>query len=418
MSIFRRGRKTEAAAPFPAHWSIVAWEPGVIRAAVVQATQGAAELMGVAAVAVHGISRTSHPDVDRWLSGCDRALTEAEDMTARSGGHKIVPDHLAMSVPAEVTRQLTVNVSRSRPNGAGGVTMDELDGLLQRGYRKAQDTVQGQSASSRDRREDFICGSVVEILLDGKTVMDPLGMRGDQLDLYLSFYLAPIEWVKTCELIADRLELDLAGIVPQHMTLGSSLADDAALLVLLDEHHSIISMLRYGKLVRSGLVEGGEREITSATAEALGLRDRQADALMRAYRARQLREDIEWQLARSFWAQLRAWMTMMGQTLREIASDDTGQNRDLPHRIYFADLTRRIPEAAASLETPFWERCGAFGRCPEVTLLGINMVGDVLDCTAQAGTADYMRLRALAHYVAQLEAPANALEQRLWAILR
>lgn len=417
MGILRLGRRTGPAVSLPAHWSVITWETGVIRASVVEATKGAAELMGVAAVAMNGISRTSHPDVDRWLAGCDRALTEAEDMTMRSSGRKIVPDHVAMGVPTEITRYVSVRVSRSRSNSSLGVTMEELHGLLQRGYRKAQDDIQGQPSPNREKRDELICGSVSEVLVDGKTVVNPVGMLGERLETCLNFYLAPVEWVKTCELIADRLELDLMGIIPQHLTLASSLADDAALLILLDEHHSVVSLVRYGRVIRSALVEGGEREITSTTAEALGLRDRQADALMRAYRAKQLREDVEAQLAHSFWMQLRAWMTRMGQSLQEITFADVVQPAEPPHRIYFADLTRRIPEAMSSLETPFWEQCGAFGRCPEVMLLGINAIGDVLDCTAQAGTPDLLRLRALAHYVAQLEAPANALEQRLWAIL-
>ena len=417
MGIFGLGRKVGAVASLPAHWSVVTWETGVVRASVVEASQGAAELMGVAAVAVHGVSRTSHPDIDRWLSGLDKALTEAEDMTARFSGRKIVPDHVAMSVPTEITRHVSVIVSRSR-SSSSGVTVDELDSLLQRGYRQAQDAIQGPSAPAKERRDDLICGSVTEVKLDGQTVIDPLGMHGSRLELSLNFFLAPLEWIKACEVVATRLDLDLMGIVPQHVTLASSLADNASLLILLDEHHSVLNLVRYGRLLGSRIVEGGEREITSATAEAMGLRDRQADALMRAYRAKQLREDVEAQLAHGFWMQLRAWMNTMGQALQDISSAQAGQPAELPYRIYFADLTRRIPEAMSSLETPFWERCGSFGRCPEVTLLGISTIADVLDCTAQAGAAEYMRLRALAHYVAQLEVPANALERRLWAALR
>jgi hypothetical protein len=418
MGILGHHRKAGGAPTFPSHCSIVSWEVGGIRASVVEIAQGAAELMGVAAVPVHGISRTSHPDVDRWLSGCDKALTQAEDMTVQSCGRKIVPDQVVMSVPTEITRDVPVLVSRQRPDGRSGITMDEVGALLQRGYRRAQDAIQSQVASSRDRRDDLICASVSEMTIDGQVVMDPLRMHGDRLDLSLSFFLAPVEWIRACELVAERLELNLMGLIPQHVTFASSLTDDAALLILLDEHHTVLSLVRHGRLIACRLVESGEREITSATVEALGLRGRQADALMRAYRARQLREDAEAQLAHSFWVPLRVWMTTMGQALQDMITAGTGQPGELPHKIYFADLTRRIPEALPSLETPFWEQCGPFGRCPEVTLLAINTISDVLDCTTQAGGPGYLPLRALAHYVAQLETSDNALEQRLLAMLR
>jgi len=416
MSILGLYRKASDSTPFPSHCSIVTWEMGGVRASVIQVSPGTAELMGVAAVPVHGITRTSHPDVDRWLASCDKAITAAEEMTAQSSGHRIVPDHVAMSVPAEITRDLPIMVSRQRPDAKSGIAMGELEALLQRCYRRAQDAI--QASTPRDRQEDLICASVTGIALDGQPVMDPLGMQGERLEMTCNFYLAPEEWIRACTLVAERLNLELLAIVPQHVAYASALADSPALLILLDEHHSVLGLVRHGRLVRSCLVEGGEREISSATAEALGLRDRQADALMRAYRARQLRDDVEAELSRSFWAQLRVWMTSMGQALRDMVSAGGGQVIERPHRIYFSDLTRRIPEALASLQTPFWEACGAFGRCPEVTSLSASDIGDVLDGTAHAGGSNYLALRALAHYVAQLATPAHALDLHMLAALR
>lgn len=77
---------------------------------------------------------------------------------------------------------------------------------------------------------------------------------------------------------------------------------------------------------------------------------------MRAYRSRQLRQDVEQAPARAYWAELRRWMRTMAESVMALA-DARRHNGDgdepLPHSIYFADLTRRAPEAFLSLSTPF-----------------------------------------------------------------
>jgi hypothetical protein len=390
--------------------SIVTWETGHVRAAVLELGEGAAEMMGVAAAPIHGVGRTSHPDVDRWFAGCDRALTQAEDTTEISAGRKLVPDYVTMSVPVEITRSLPVMVSHQRRDADTGLTLDELRKLLQRGYRKAQDVV---GTHLKDASEDIIYGSLAELTLDGQTVVDPLGLHGENLELHLSFCLAPLEWIRALEVVAERLQLTLTAIIPQHVAYAAPLPDAAALLVLLDEHHTSINLVRYGHVEWSALAEIGEREMSSATAEALGLRGRQADALMRAYRARQLREDVELQLARSFWVELRKWMMALAHSVKFVAP-----TTPLPHQIYFHDATRRIPEAQQALQTPFWEQHLRFARCPEVVALSINTVRDVLDVSAQASGAAYLSLRTLAHYVARLYGPGNGLDRMLVEAMR
>lgn len=411
MAPFRLRRRISTIPEMPIkHHSIVTWEKGHVRASVVELGKGAAELMGVAAAPVHGISRTSHPDVDRWFAGCDRALTQAEDMTPNSCGHKIVPDYVTMSIPAEITRTLSVVVSHLRRHADQSITFAELSILLRRGYRRAQDI---HGTRGRNVAEDIIHGSLAQITLDGQAVVDPLGLRGKQLELRMSFYLAPLEWIRTLEIIAERLELGLIAMVPHHVAYASPLAGAAVLLVLLDEHHTVINMVRHGCLEWATLAEMGERHLIGMTARALNLEGRQADALMRVYRGGQLHPDVELELVRIFWGTLRKWMTVLADQVKTVT-----HNATIPHQITFLDLTRRIPEALPSLETPFWESSLPFDSCPEVTEFGVNTVRNVLDCTTQAGGTHYLLLRALAHHVARVYAPGGSLDRALMRTIR
>jgi hypothetical protein len=393
------------------HHSIITWERGHVRAAVIELSEGTAELLGVSVVPVHGIGGTHHPDVDRWVAGCEEALTQAEDMTALTG-RKWVPNQVTMCVSSEITRGLPVTVARERKQADQPITFEELGVLLQRCYRRAQDLIDGGGRTS----EDIVWGTVTELRVDGQRVPYPLGLRGHEIEAHVHFALAPLEWLRALEVVAERLEVGLTGIIPEMVVYASAVGDVPSLLILLDEHHTSISLVRGGQLQWSTLVPVGEREMSGGTAEALELQGRQADALMRAYRSRQLRYDVEQALARAYWAELRRWMRTMADGVPLLRNGDAGQ--PLPHTIYFTDVTRRAPEAYLSLSTPFWERCLPFERCPEPVALSVNTVRDVLDCTTQASGPAFLLLRALARYVAQLNAPGDNLDRTLAEMIR
>jgi len=390
--------------------SVVSWGEDQVSTAVVLLSEGAAELVGVAARPIPGISRTAHPDVDRWIASCEEALTRAEDMTRKACERKVVPDYVTMSIPPEVTHSLSIVASIQRRKASRGITFDELRGLVRRGYRKAQDATRTRASSAA---AELIFGSPAEIALDGRIAANPVGLRGQRLELRMSFCLAPLEWIRALEIVAERLQLGLTAIVPAQAGYASALSDPGALLVLLDDHSTSLSIVRHGRLQWSSSVDVGEREITWATAGTLDMRGHQADALMHAYRARQLRTFVELQLARAFWKELQGWMTSLAEAI-ELAPIDG----PVPHRVYFLDCTQRIREAIQSLETPFWEQALSFDRCPEIIPLSAGMMGNVLDSTAQAGGAGYLPIRGLAYYAAELFAPGRELDRAVLNSIR
>ncbi|HHX64313.1 MAG TPA: hypothetical protein GX702_05430 [Chloroflexi bacterium] len=381
-----------------------------MRASVIELNEGTAEMVGVSVAPVHGLRGGKHPDVDRWFAGCDQALTEAEDMTALSGGHKIVPDYAAMALPTEITRDLPVVIEQERRHPRQGITMDEITHLLRKGYRTAQDIV---GTRQRHTTEDIICGNTATFVVDGQAIADPLAVEGERIELRMRFSLAPLEWIRAMEIVAERLQLGLTCLVPHHVLYAAPLIDPAALLILLDEQNSTVGLARRGRLEWTGTVPIGERDILRATTETLVSREQQGETLMRAYRAGQLREEIETQVARCFWGELRHWMTTLARQIRSLH-----RGGPLPQRIYFLDLTRRIPEAYPSLETPFWEESLPFDGCPEVVELGVGTIRNVLDCTSQAGGPPYLLLRALAHHVASMFAPGDNLDRALAEMIR
>ncbi len=385
--------------------SIIAWERDHVRAGVMQLEKGTAQLMGVAAVSVHGVDGTSHPDVDRWFAGCDEALTKAEDMTPSACGHKIVPDYVMMSLPSNVTGNLNVTVSEKRDTPDSGITAEEIEALLIRSYRKAQDML---GTRKENANLAIIHGSVSAIDLDGKALIDPLGIQGQEMTLDTSFSMAPTEWIRALEIISERLKLQLTTLVPHYALYAAPLLDASSLLILLDHDYSLVSLVKRGRVAWARRIDVGERDIIHATGKRLHLTEHQTDALMRTYRAAKLHEEAESRLAGVFWQELCRWMEALATQIQSHQKEGS-----VPHQAYFLDMSRHIPEARSSLETPFWEQRLPFARCPDITEIKVNMIRDVLDCTAQASGPPYLLLRALAQYVVRIYADNNSFDRFL-----
>ncbi len=386
--------------------SVLSWEHDLVRAAVVHLGDGVAELMGVASSPVQWVGRTTQPDVDRWFAACSAALTEAEDATTVGGGRRIVANYITMGIPAELASGLPITVQRPRRDRQEPVTLHELQQLLRKSYRSAQDSLVAKGGAALSSM-DIVSGAVSEISLDGQVIDDPVGLLGDELALTVHYCLAPHVWVRTLQLVAERLKTGLTAIVPHQVTLARPLPHPSALLVELGERHTIVSGVRRGRIAWSDIVEVGERQLVEATAATLSLRERQASALMRTYRARQLSAETEEQVAAAFWVQLRDWMKQIGAAALPYAREAA------PRQVFFVDETRRMPEAVQALQTPYWEQQLPFGCCPDVVEYAPNIVRHVLDCTGRAGGSEFLRLRSIAYGVCQDNTEQITLERLL-----
>jgi hypothetical protein len=401
----------KAAGPAPtSHHTVVTWEAGHVRTAVLRLSGGTGEILGLAAAPVQASGYGSHPDPDRWYRACDVALAQAEDMTSRPAGRKIVPDYVTMTIPSGVTRSLSIVDETRRRHSRRPISLDEMQTLLRRGYRKAQDRL---DVRSRGSREDIIAGTLALITVDGQQVSDPVGMTGDLVQLNICFSLAPAEWIRSLQLIAQRLGLDLGGIVPHHVVLASPLADAASLLVVVDSSITTVDQVRRGRVEWVASIPHGAESLLAGTLEGLDVPDNQTEALMRAFRSGQLREDVDQRLSANYWRALRQWMGRLADQVSAVAPSS-----HLPFRVYSHDATGLVPEITPALATPFWEQRLGCARCPKVDALDPNGVSAVLDSTGQANGPAFLLLRSMVHYVARLYAPAYVLDRLLCDIVR
>lgn len=392
-----------------AQHTLLCWDDGRVQAGVVRLNNGSAELLGVATSMTDGLKRSGNPDMDRWLAGADQAISQAEEMTPLAGNRKVVPDYLAICVPSNLVESLPLTVMRDRRGQNEAISRMEVQALLERGFRQAQDDLESQ-----DPHGEIIYGSIGQFALDGQYIPEPVGLHGGQLEASLCFNTVPLEWLRAMEMLAQRLELVLTLMVPEQAAFAGAITDDNAWLIILDDHYTCIGLVNRGYLMWSAKIPVGEREIVGEIGKAMALQGRAMDVQMRTYRDGKLSQEVEDRLIRAFWVQLRRWMS----DLANEASKALSGNRANPSTIYLVDQSGSMSEAKESLQSSFWEHLLPFNPGPQVLSQDALTVHDVLDCTAQANSPTFLLLRGLAHAVAQASAAGNNWERNLLQIVR
>ena len=388
--------------------SVLAWERDHVRAAVVKLSDGVADLLGVGVSPVHGLGRAQYPDPERWFLGVDLALTQAEDLTEHGNyRRKAVADSATMSVPDNITRCVMVRPRLERSHPLRPLKTEDVQSLLRRGYREAVDLLDRDPALAH---QVITCGAVGQMQLDGRAVLDPVGLQGTMLDVGLCFFTAPVEWVRTLETLADKLEVTLTSIVPQRLAFASPITE--GLLAVVDEDETFLDLVHQGSILWSARCDWGATSIIDATLAGLPLERHEHLALMHEYRRGALEQRHLDLIAARYWSALQAWMSALREGI-----PDAERRHPLPEIHYGLDLSKKAPEALQAFETPFWEAALSFARCPCMVPLESLKGGRVIDWTRRTSSLAPLALASLAYYAARQFGPGSELDRALLDII-
>jgi len=348
-----------------------------VKALVVELKGGQTHIWGHGQVSLEGGYGPTGEVVDceAVAAACDAALSAAEKMTPDTFGHKIVPDQSVWSVPGWLCDRHSFAFQHRRSRPAKPIS------------RREWLTIEAQL----ERAMADLSGAPVDVIptaqVDGSTVTDAVGLRGETLTLSAFVASADSDTLATFRQVAAILDLELPAFVSQARAATAGLPSDGVLLDVGRWGTDIIVAHR-GQLADAAWMPMGGQSFYRTLANSFGLTPARLPRFCQAYGEGWLPPEATMAADAVLVDPVARWLDLAAEQLADLATDTS-----LSHHIYLAGEASRLPAVSQGTRHYAWMRQLPWPRHPEVHLWQPTSVSNLTNHTGHRwGASDLVRL--------------------------
>lgn len=355
--------------PQPTHFSLIDIGTDTIKTAVVRADDTGVTVLGHSL----GNSDGKRPDGGRahsaaLASAINATLLEAENATEESLGHKIVPDHAIFLLSPHALANDTFTVTQYRKPLNHPITQKELDALWQSATAKATNDLQNLPNVSADWLPQTL--NQAELRLDGHFVNDPIGLSGKKLSLSVVGFSSHPALIRGIERIAEKLELEIFGLIPSPQAIAQILPEKDALVFDVGAGGTTCLRVQKGALTGARHNFFGGNFFTGSLDRRFNATLADAEALKIAFGTDALSTGDVNLVRQALIEPLQRWAE---ETVSDIYPLFQGHPApQLPATVYFAGGSAGLPGLKNMLLYTLENSTCTFIRSPEIINLGEN----------------------------------------------
>ncbi len=355
-------------------------------------------------------------DVPAMVRTCDRALRQAEDMTACCCEHQVVPDWAVVGVPDCLTaaRRETLTHRRSQPNRRIGES--ELADVVKRAQRLALRELGDRARAGLGgpgTRLALLEAYVTTISVDGRRVTSPVGLQGEKLEVTVFNVVVPAPYLNGVEAVAAQLGLEILDVRSSWRALASATVGKRAISIDVGGSTTDLMLVQNGEPWATGSIALGGRDFTAQLAKALTLSRRDAERLKLAYCLGQLDQHLSGTVLAAVGRLTGVWMGAMESAVAALCGSE-----ELPRGFSLWGGGSGLPCVVDAVRSfPWAQRLGCSGN-PEVRLMRPELIPGVLDGTGQVRDQEYACPMAVAGHEAGRSSAATDWGPFLWTVKR
>lgn len=363
----------------------------------------AATIIGV------GRSKQDYGDMDSGaianISGVVQCCRQALTQGAVIAGVK--PREVVFGVAGQFVTGITRTVSKERKKPDKPLTRKELSSLVEGVNREAlkQATAQISERLGFDKMKmELVNSAIVNISIDGYPISNPLDFRGRNVEMTVFMAFAPYTHVSAMETIAERLELDLIGLVAEPYAVAASTFTDesyelGSLVMDIGGGSTDIALIDRGGIVKTKIIGMGGRAFTKGIAGYCRKTLREAEQLKLDYAEGITTSD---DLKAIINSDLEIWQDAVVLGLKEMY-----QGSPLPPRIVLCGGGSGLPGIIEKLSDAKMVDTGVFSVTPEIKLLSPEDVYGITDEKDFFGTTQDVTPKSIA-FQASLTEPGSS----------
>jgi len=328
----------------------------------------------------------------RLRQACDCALQHAEDMTEGIVGQKCVPDHVLITLPAQLVRQGAFTVRQKRHSPGQAISPKEFEQALSRAERLAIQQLAGMLGAVKTEVV-LLAAEVMDVKVDGHSVSDPVGFYGSTLSVTLFNALAKDQSIAIVERLSEHLELEILRVIPLEYALSDCLPMEEAILIDMGSVCTSVVWARSGCPMRTTILNRGSRDLTLRLASEFRISPERAELLKLKYALGELSAETAQAVRQSLWESVLEWTARVESALATIAAKSS-----LPPYIYLCGGGIELPDVLEAARRFPWLRHLSFACYPEIRLWGPSQIPGVFNQTGQVWGHEMTGCVALARW--------------------
>jgi cell division protein FtsA len=323
---------------------------------------------------------------------------------------------VVIGIAGELVQGLTMTISFQRKTPELPLDTNEMEVIVRRCQEKAYERAKRQlsiEVGGRDVEIKLVNSAIIQIMIDGYAVTNPIGFQGKDVKIQLYCAFAPLVHIGALERIAEKLDLDLLAVAAEPFAVGRAVIGDdpnanmSAILMDVGGGTTDIAVLNEGGLEGTKMFGIGGRAYTKSITRDLGVDFIEAESLKVGLQNSTISQAKRDTITNSLTKTLRIWMDGIELALSEFDHLD-----HLPQRILLCGGGASLPLLSKQLATTEWHLELPFTKKPIVQLLSPDQVIGFTDATGKVIDHTFITamglLRVGCDTIGQAELPAKS----------
>lgn len=375
-----------------------------VKAVYVELTDSGPKVLGV------GRARQDYANMEGGavadIGGVTACCKEALEQGAVIAGVKA--KDAVVGIAGQFVHGVSRTVERQRSRAEKPLSISELRSHFQDAQKEALGSVTRQMKErlGYQRLEvELVNASLVSMTIDGHPVNNPLDFPGRNLEFSIFMTFAPLVHAGAMRTIAQRLGLNLIGMIGEpYAVAASALTDEAyefgALVIDVGGGSTDIALVQQGGVVATKMVPMGGRAFTKGIAARLHKTLKEAEQLKLDYSDGVGGED----LGEIIQQDLEIWLDAMLLALRELYT-----GTPFPPRIALCGGGSSLPGIREALASDKIASSGMFGERPDVIMLHPEHIYGIFDPKEFFRGQQDVTPKAIAYQAAVIQGPNHVL---------
>lgn len=359
-------------------------------------------------------------DISGVIKNCQSALNQGLEMAGVRASQAVV------GIAGELVKGKTTTVHYSRSHPKSQISHAELklivDKVQARSFMRAREALAEETGHDEiDVR--LVNAAVVNVLIDGQKVANPLGFQGKDVSIGIFNSFAPIVHLGALQTIVDELGLELLTIAAEPYAVAKAVAleesqDYSAIFIDIGGGTTDIAVVRNGGLEGTKMFGFGGRTFTKRLGEVLNISFNNAEQVKLSYANNLLDEKSNRIVKQSMSEDCDVWLSGVELTLEEFTIGKEGiPSEPLPSRILLCGGGSALPDIKEALLKKSWYERLPFAKTPEVNFIQTTDVSGVRDMTKKLKNPQDITPMTLANLAIDFTAEQTAIEDVLNTVI-